>query len=440
MSISSRRISGCRNTFLLGAFLLFLNLLLIFAAPPVNATPNTINYQGRLSNASGVNMPDGQYNMKFRIYDAATAGTMVYSTTFQMANRVTVTNGQFNVQLSNTDTSFSSDTRYLEVELPTPATATCSTVGCADYSEGPMTPRQPFASAAYAFQAKNADTLDGVDSLSFARKDSSNTFIYSNTFNSNVLIDSANSATKFVINDNSSVALFTADTSATIVKVGTTSAATLANVRLLTTSAEFTGTVRIGTATDGVDISAANGIVLSGTARRTKTATLTPEYLGATFQGDGSTNIGSLTSDFCSNTASLAVNTSACPTSGDAHNYYQWIGEDSGTQDYDIYIRYRMPSDYDTGSMTNLSQYNYKSTSGFGYAELYMYDSAGVNCSSLTASTAGVWTQATSATPIGSCTGIVANGYITFKVKLYSTNSSNPARIGSISFDYRSKF
>ena len=51
----------------------------------------------------------------------------------------------------------------LEVELPTPATATSSSP---TWTEGAMTPRSPIATSAYAF---NSDTLDGVDSTGFVR-------------------------------------------------------------------------------------------------------------------------------------------------------------------------------------------------------------------------------------------------------------------------------
>lgn len=443
MSINNRLQNTWKNTYFLGIFLLLLTATgaSLIAPSIAQAAPNTINYQGRLTDTNGVNMPDGQYNMKFRIYDAATGGTMVYLTTFQMANRVTVTNGQFNVQLPNIDTSFSADSRYLEVELPTPATVTCSTTNCTDYSEGPMTPRQPFASAAYAFQAENADKLDGVDSSSFARNDAFNTFTSNNVFNGNVTIESANSATKFVIKNNSSVALFTADTSATIVKVGTTSAATLANVRLLTTSAEFTGTVRIGTETDGVDMNGTSGITLSGTARPTRTVTLDPEFPGATFRGDGSANLGSLSSDFCSNTASLSIDTTSCPTSGDVYNFYQWTTTESTAQDYDIYVRYKLPSDYSSGSMANLGVYA-QSSSSASNVNLYMYDNAGTTCATVlndSYNNVPTWRQTVAASPIGSCTGLVSGSYVTFKVRVFASSGSS-SRVGNITFDYRSKF
>lgn len=443
MSIYDRLQNKGKHTYFLGVFLLSASLLLcLFVTASVTyAAPNTIHYQGRLADSNGVNMPDGLYNMTFRIYDAATSGNLVWSWSTGTGSRIQVTNGQFSVTLSNVDTSFTGDTRFLEVELPTPATATCSTAGCANYSEGPMTPRQAFASAAYAFQAENADTLDGIDSLSFARKDGSNTFTLGNTFNGNTTIGSTNSATKFVINNNSSVALFTADTSSTIVKVGTTSAATLANVRLLTTSAEFSGTVRIGTATDGIDISGASGILLSGTARPTRTVTLDPEYAGATFRGDGTSNLGSLSSDFCSNTASLSIDTTACPTSGDVYNFYQWTTTETTAQDYDVYVRYKLPSDYSAGSMANLGVYA-QSSSAASNVNLYMYDNTGTTCATVlnTSYTAvPAWTQTVAASPIGSCTGLVGGSYVTFKVRMFASTGSS-SRVGPISFEYRSKF
>jgi hypothetical protein len=198
-------------------------------------------------------MADGSYNMTFRLYSAASGGTATWTEVRDTTNRVTVTGGQFAVQLGSvtalSPSMFTSQPLYLEVELPTPATATCSTAGCASWTEGAMTPRQSLASSAYAM---NADTVDGIDGSSLARTDVSNTFGFgtTNTFNGTVALGLTNSASKFVISDSSSVALFTADTVSTIIKIGTTSSATLANVRLLTTSAEFNGTVRVGNATD----------------------------------------------------------------------------------------------------------------------------------------------------------------------------------------------
>ncbi|AGL62313.1 hypothetical protein L336_0610 [Candidatus Saccharimonas aalborgensis] len=138
--------------------------------------PYKLNFQGRLTDASGNPMAAGTYNMKFRIYDASSGGTLKWSE--QRANSastgVTVTTGGlFSVQLgdvsslpanifSTTDTA----TLYFEIELPTPATATCTGASCESYTEGPMTPRNKLASSAYSF---NSDLLDGLDSSAFAQ-------------------------------------------------------------------------------------------------------------------------------------------------------------------------------------------------------------------------------------------------------------------------------
>ncbi|MFZ1257995.1 MAG: right-handed parallel beta-helix repeat-containing protein, partial [Candidatus Saccharimonas sp.] len=59
----------------------------------------------------------------------------------------------------------------LEVELPTPATATTASPS---WTEGAMTPRSPISTSAYAF---NSDTLDGLDSTAFAAASGSTSYI-----------------------------------------------------------------------------------------------------------------------------------------------------------------------------------------------------------------------------------------------------------------------
>ena len=62
-----------------------LRLLMILSILSIStvlaAVPQTINYQGRLTNDSGENVADGMYNMLFTIYDDATAGQVLWSET-----------------------------------------------------------------------------------------------------------------------------------------------------------------------------------------------------------------------------------------------------------------------------------------------------------------------------------------------------------------------
>lgn len=144
------------------------------------SVPYLINFQGRLSDNSGNIFPNGSYNVKFRIMDASSGGTILWEGDRIYGgsdHRIAVQNGLFNIQFGDSamgdpalDPALFNNqvhpTLYLEVELPSPATVSCASNGCAIWTEGAMTPRQPFASATYAF---NSDTLDGLDSSEFVQ-------------------------------------------------------------------------------------------------------------------------------------------------------------------------------------------------------------------------------------------------------------------------------
>jgi hypothetical protein len=388
-----------------------------------------MNFQGRLANASGTAMPDGLYNMKFRIFDAASGGTQQWTETRETTNRVQVTNGMFSTQLGDVTglpvSIFTTQNLYFEIEMPSVATATCSTASCASYTEGPMTPRNKLGSSAYAF---NADTIDGIDGSSLARNDAANTYSAANVFNGTVTVGSANSATKFVVQDNSSVALLTADTSATIVKVGTTGSASLANVRLLTTSAEFTGTVRVGTATDGVDISGANGVLLNGAARRTTSINLMPEYANSVLDaGSGSNNTGSMT-------AKLDLTT--------RRNYYKWTTTQGTAQSYDVVVQVPIPSDFSAWATTTpISVDTYTSNISTGPITIEARDTAGtvvtgINFASITPTAATAWQTRSAGTISGTYT---PGGYMTLRIRMVSPTSGD-VRISNIKMDYLSKW
>ncbi|HEV7951940.1 MAG TPA: hypothetical protein VGO98_01050, partial [Candidatus Saccharimonadales bacterium] len=226
MSIGHRRVVVSKNTFFLGAFLLILTLFssVFLFSNESYAAPGKINYQGRLADATGTAKPDGQYNMKFRIYDASGGGTLVWSEVRETTTRVTVTNGQFNVQLGDVTpipaSAFSSDTRYFEVELPTPATATCETVACATYTEGAMTPRQAIASSAYALNAQDAATVGGINPVSIAKTNAVNSFAGANNFFGDVLV-SRDGSSAFKVATTGNKSLFNIDTSNSVVGLGT---------------------------------------------------------------------------------------------------------------------------------------------------------------------------------------------------------------------------
>lgn len=179
--------------------------------------PATINFQGRLLDATGAPVSDGLYNMKFALYDAASAGTLKWSETRETTSRVQVTDGLFTAKLGEGSNTFggslatvvpANGTLYFDITQATPATATCSTSSCATW-ESPMTPRHQLSTSAYAF---NADTIDGVDGAALAQLSANNTFTGANTVNV------ASSSALAIVNGATN--LFKADTSGSQVVIG----------------------------------------------------------------------------------------------------------------------------------------------------------------------------------------------------------------------------
>src|SRR5678815_5094193 len=85
-----------RTRFLLASLLTLgaLSTLSLSAQAQVTAPPNALNFQGKLTTPSGTPVPDGTYSVRFRFYDAATAGNVVYEKTIAS---VQVKNGTFAV-------------------------------------------------------------------------------------------------------------------------------------------------------------------------------------------------------------------------------------------------------------------------------------------------------------------------------------------------------
>ncbi len=126
--------------FLLSLFLVFsLHITQYTLHNLYAAVPHLINYQGRLTDTSGVPL-NGSYSITFRIYDAETTGTMLWEET---QASVVVQKGIFSVLLGSvTNLGLAFDIPYfLEIKVGTEV----------------MTPRQRITSAGYAITAENAE-------------------------------------------------------------------------------------------------------------------------------------------------------------------------------------------------------------------------------------------------------------------------------------------
>lgn len=104
--------------------------------PAQSSPPRWINYQGRLTTPLGLAVNDGQYNAVFRLFDAPTTGTQLWSESGQ----VTAIDGVFNTSLGQSS-AFPSDlfTQRLWLE--------------SEIDGRTLTPRQELGAVAFAMTA-----------------------------------------------------------------------------------------------------------------------------------------------------------------------------------------------------------------------------------------------------------------------------------------------
>lgn len=139
---------------LIGSVMSSLLVKFTFAGPGGTASiPRVINYQGLLTNKDTGQPLTGTVNITFSLYDTPSDNTSpLWSETH---TGMILNKGLFNVLLGSLNP--------LSADLFTGATFLAVKVG----TDPEMTPRRPFSSVPYAFQAENANTLDGMDSADF---------------------------------------------------------------------------------------------------------------------------------------------------------------------------------------------------------------------------------------------------------------------------------
>lgn len=119
-------------------------------APLLAPVGTAFTYQGYITDTGSP--ANGPYNLAFKLYDDASAGTQVGSTVTK--NAVAVADGYFTVELDFGDW-FDGTALWLEIEVQGPG----------DPGFTALTPRQSLHPTPYAI---NADKLDGLDSSAFA--------------------------------------------------------------------------------------------------------------------------------------------------------------------------------------------------------------------------------------------------------------------------------
>jgi len=200
----------------------------------------------------------------------------------------------------------------------------------------------------------------------------------------------------------------------------------------------------VGSAGNTFTFNPASGPSYLGDAQPTKNVILSPEFPGATLVADGGTNTGSMSSDFCSygNTNPADINTTVCTTTNDIHNYYTWTTTEVSAQDYDLWIRYRMPADFSTFSASDtIKAHGWRTDTTNNAINVSLYDDQDAQCGTTTNVGTGTtaWTQTALTGDETGCTNISAGDIVTFLIKLVA-DQDDSVRIGEITFDYEAQF
>ena len=174
----------------LGLVVVLTIFIFSYAVAPLSsfATINKqINYQGKLTTPSSIAVADGNYNMTFGLYTAASGGSPIWTESFCYSpdngvtcngtgadQRVPVASGLFSTMLGSVHSLVGIDfnqTLYLGVKIQG-ASSTPS-------AELEMTPRKIIGSVPSAFVA---DTLQGLTPSSFFRTDAANSTTSTSTY------------------------------------------------------------------------------------------------------------------------------------------------------------------------------------------------------------------------------------------------------------------
>ncbi|HEU0085343.1 MAG TPA: hypothetical protein VFQ59_00055, partial [Candidatus Paceibacterota bacterium] len=122
----------------------------------LSAFNKEINYQGKLTNALGIAVPNASYNMQFKLYTVSTGGTAIWTETRIDANKVTVSNGLFSVMLGEVTSLASIDFNqalYLGVNIGGSGSPSW---------DGEMTPRKKLGAVPAAVVAESANSAINI--------------------------------------------------------------------------------------------------------------------------------------------------------------------------------------------------------------------------------------------------------------------------------------
>ncbi len=255
----------------------------LLAAPGIN---QKMSFQGRLLTSSGGLVPDGRYNMQFKIYQGGSGavagnpdGSLSWTESYVNNNAnqgVVIKNGYFSVELGSR-TAFGSsidwndDTLWLSINIAGSA-ADCTTFGSGSCTaDGEMLPMKRLTSTPYAM---NAGKLGGIDASGFIQNTTtpqSADFTITGTGTANTLVgtvgvispslDRASAGTLTIGGVNATTITMGSPTASQTLNIGTGSGSNQINLGSTASSINLTGTVTV----DGdLTVSSGNTLTLVG--------------------------------------------------------------------------------------------------------------------------------------------------------------------------------
>ncbi len=204
-----------------------------------------------------------------------------------------------------------------------------------------------------------------------------------------------------------------------------------ANGTAMLTADSANQTITFGNAASGnyTVISTSTGTVTKyGTARNTKSITLTPEFAGAVLDSQ---------SDSACTSASNGTMTAGLDSVGRT-NYYNWTSTQGTNQCYDVVVQVPVPAGF-SGWQSNSISMKASNTSNASYG-IAIIDSSGSYDANYGSSYASPGTLSTSWSNVAtsSLSGTyTANNYFTIKIRMTAKNSAN-LQLGNITLNYYS--
>jgi hypothetical protein len=168
--------------------------------------------------------------------------------------------------------------------------------------------------------------------------------------------------------------------------------------------------------------------------------TISPEYTNAVMNG---TDIGTITSDLCSDTLNINDGSSSQPTicgTNETYNFYKWTSAETTDQTRSIFVTYQLPSNFKgfvAGSTSLMGRTN--STDSAVSYQIYRDHGSGLtSCGTVSVSTGSQTTWQKAAASGGadpSTCGFVAGDSVLFRINLTAKNNAQ-AYVSNLNFTF----